>query len=68
MGFDWESAEIFAEGTAYNDKVRRALRWTLDWPDIDTGRAWWAAVELGVHAGEWSALPCGSATSPAERD
>jgi hypothetical protein len=23
---------------------------------------------LGVHAGEWSALPCGSAAPPAERD
>jgi hypothetical protein len=25
-------------------------------------------MELGVHAGEWSALPCGSASPPAERD
>jgi hypothetical protein len=25
-------------------------------------------MELGVHAGEWSALPCGSAAPPAERD
>jgi hypothetical protein len=23
---------------------------------------------LGVHAGEWSTLPCGSAAPPAERD
>jgi hypothetical protein len=42
----------------------------LDWPD--TGRAWWASgrlMGLGVHAGEWSALPCGSAAPlTAERD
>jgi hypothetical protein len=26
-------------------------------------------MELGVHAGEWSALPCGSAAAlPVERD
>ena len=55
------SSEIFAESTAHNDKVGRAPRWT---GQIQAGRGGRLMVELGVHAGEWSALPCGSA----ERD
>ena len=65
------SAEIFAEGTAYattNDKVRRAPHWTGQIQAGRGGRLMELARELGVHAGEWSALPCGSAAPPAERD
>jgi hypothetical protein len=37
-------------------------------PEMQAGRGGWL-MELGVRAGEWSALPCGSAAPPpAERD
>jgi hypothetical protein len=48
----------FLGHSSHNDKVGRAPRWT---GQIQAGRGG-RLIELGVHAGEWSALP-----PPAER-
>ena len=55
MGFNWERGDFRRGQSSHNDKVGRAPRWT---DQIRAGRL----MELGVHAGEWSAAP------PAERD
>jgi hypothetical protein len=64
VGFDWERGDFRRGYSLHNDKVRRAPRWT---GQIQAGRGG-RLMGLGVHAGEWSALPCGSAAPPAERD
>jgi hypothetical protein len=58
------SAEIFAEGTAHT-----TTKWDVHHAgQIQAGRGGGGRLmELGVYAGEWSALPCGSASHPAER-
>jgi LSD1 subclass zinc finger protein len=53
------SAEVFSQRAQLTQRQSETCT-TLDWPD--TGRAWWAAD--GAYAGEWSALPCGSAAPP----
>ena len=64
VGFDWERGDFRRGYSSHKNKVRRALRWT---GQIQAGRGG-RLMGLGVHAGEWSALPCGSAAPPAERD
>ena len=59
------SAEVFSQRAQLTQRQSETCT-TLDWPD--TGRAWWAWAADGAYAGEWSALPCGSAAPPAERD
>jgi hypothetical protein len=67
LGFDWERGKFRSSQRAQLTQRQSETCTTLDWPD--TGRAWGGRLmELGVHAGEWSALPCGSAAPPAERD
>jgi hypothetical protein len=66
VGFDWERGDFCRGHSLHNDKVRRALRWTGQvQAGRDGGRLMMGnVVELGVHAGEWSALPYGSTAPP----
>jgi hypothetical protein len=56
------SAQIFAEGTAHTTTKRDVKHAGLARYRQGVVGGW--LMELGVHAGEWSALPCGSAAPP----
>jgi hypothetical protein len=60
---DWEHGGFRRGHSLHNDTVRREPHWTGQIQAGCGGRL----MELGVHAGEWSALPCGRAAAPPPR-